>query len=131
MCRYELRIHRRCFFFNDTATTEIYTVSLHDALPILSCCEACLYLHGASSAVQSHFDVVVHGRKGMLMMHECKRILNNEVAGTGLWEAQLSTANHEGGGEALQIFGGPEVPADEGAAGDAQESDEERDMEGA
>src|SRR3712207_7617948 len=25
----------RCFFFNDTATTEIYTLSLHDALPIL------------------------------------------------------------------------------------------------
>src|SRR2546430_10764607 len=27
-CSYEL------FFFNDTATTEIYTLSLHDALPI-------------------------------------------------------------------------------------------------
>src|SRR2546427_5359926 len=25
------------FFFNDTATTEIYTLSLHDALPIFSC----------------------------------------------------------------------------------------------
>src|SRR4029434_3094719 len=25
---------RRAFFFNDTATTEIYTLSLHDALPI-------------------------------------------------------------------------------------------------
>src|SRR5438094_5426087 len=25
---------RFCFFFNDTATTEIYTLSLHDALPI-------------------------------------------------------------------------------------------------
>src|SRR5256885_13282662 len=28
--------HGDCFFFNDTATTEIYTLSLHDALPI--CC---------------------------------------------------------------------------------------------
>src|ERR1035438_3921055 len=36
------RAHPRCrprtsivfFFFNDTATTEIYTLSLHDALPI-------------------------------------------------------------------------------------------------
>src|SRR5438477_4956160 len=29
--------HRSClFFFNDTATTEIYTLSLHDALPILA-----------------------------------------------------------------------------------------------
>src|SRR2546421_1385662 len=27
------------FFFNDTATTEIYTLSLHDALPIL--CRFC------------------------------------------------------------------------------------------
>src|SRR2546427_12529690 len=25
------------FFFNDTATTEIYTLSLHDALPICTC----------------------------------------------------------------------------------------------
>src|SRR3712207_7545381 len=25
------------FFFNDTATTEIYTLSLHDALPIYDC----------------------------------------------------------------------------------------------
>src|SRR5260370_4584584 len=31
-----LGAHRSlCFFFNDTATTEIYTLSLHDALPIL------------------------------------------------------------------------------------------------
>src|SRR6266487_6821429 len=30
------------FFFNDTATTEIYTLSLHDALPIWTapCCPA-------------------------------------------------------------------------------------------
>src|SRR3712207_7716347 len=26
------------FFFNDTATTEIYTLSLHDALPIFTLC---------------------------------------------------------------------------------------------
>src|SRR5574342_1255617 len=31
-----MSLHPRCllFFFNDTATTEIYTLSLHDALPI-------------------------------------------------------------------------------------------------
>src|SRR3712207_8104417 len=28
------------FFFNDTATTEIYTLSLHDALPIFARAEA-------------------------------------------------------------------------------------------
>src|SRR5690348_17772201 len=30
-------IARAAFFFNDTATTEIYTLSLHDALPISRC----------------------------------------------------------------------------------------------
>src|SRR6266446_7772237 len=30
----QLRIFFMFFFFNDTATTEIYTLSLHDALPI-------------------------------------------------------------------------------------------------
>src|SRR3712207_9362061 len=30
-CQYTISIF---FFFNDTATTEIYTLSLHDALPI-------------------------------------------------------------------------------------------------
>src|SRR5256885_14564185 len=29
--------HLIFFFFNDTATTEIYTLSLHDALPIFEC----------------------------------------------------------------------------------------------
>src|SRR5258707_12972588 len=31
------------FFFNDTATTEIYTLSLHDALPILAVTGAFLF----------------------------------------------------------------------------------------
>ena len=30
------------FFFNDTATTEIYTLSLHDALPISFGCQLAL-----------------------------------------------------------------------------------------
>src|SRR2546430_13209432 len=39
-CFIDFLLHRRItcfffFFFNDTATTEIYTLSLHDALPIL------------------------------------------------------------------------------------------------
>src|SRR6266566_4466996 len=36
LCCLHLRVLGLClFFFNDTATTEIYTLSLHDALPIL------------------------------------------------------------------------------------------------
>src|SRR2546422_3578662 len=34
------------FFFNDTATTEIYTLSLHDALPILAGCQRLPHLGG-------------------------------------------------------------------------------------
>src|SRR6266480_3327072 len=37
------------FFFNDTATTEIYTLSLHDALPI-SCGFAGLWIYVATHA---------------------------------------------------------------------------------
>src|SRR5574343_2019279 len=59
------------FFFNDTATTEIYTLSLHDALPILPCFWKYLatMLCGAlaanafrseehTSELQSHHDIV-------------------------------------------------------------------------
>src|SRR5438270_13214454 len=35
------------FFFNDPATTEIYTLSLHDALPILALAQ----LHGEDAAL--------------------------------------------------------------------------------
>src|SRR3712207_9000979 len=43
-------------FFNDTATTEIYTLSLHDALPILSEVESA---HGDAGAVAA--DAVRRG----------------------------------------------------------------------
>src|SRR6266540_7022524 len=61
------------FFFNDPATTEIYTLSLHDALPIWRLYRALLGrppdkegLHGCMSArseehtseLQSHHDLV-------------------------------------------------------------------------
>src|SRR4029077_21297063 len=57
------------FFFNDTATTEIYTLSLHDALPI-SFSPNFLALHGGAhpwhslrseehtSELQSHLNLV-------------------------------------------------------------------------
>ena len=42
-----------CFFFNDTATTEIYTLSLHDALPI---CQ--------SKRITGHYVFLgIHGKK--------------------------------------------------------------------
>src|SRR3712207_8397109 len=41
------------FFFNDTATTEIYTLSLHDALPIFS------------THTRTHADVALRGPRGV------------------------------------------------------------------
>src|SRR5256885_5438370 len=38
------------FFFNDTATTEIYTLSLHDALPISEFGEVWVHRKGATRA---------------------------------------------------------------------------------
>src|SRR6266576_7082762 len=61
------------FFFNDTATTEIYTLSLHDALPICvsildltsfscySCLRSQVYTHRSeehTSELQSRRDIV-------------------------------------------------------------------------
>src|SRR6266705_6840732 len=59
-----------CFFFNDTATTEIYTLSLHDALPICgsrscrrstaraSCCACSTRSEEHTSELQSPYDLV-------------------------------------------------------------------------
>src|SRR3712207_6954233 len=48
------------FFFNDTATTEIYTLSLHDALPIFAAqrLREGLGLHDARDGQRVHRDRV-------------------------------------------------------------------------
>src|SRR2546425_8108634 len=43
------------FFFNDTATTEIYTLSLHDALPICLRCPS-----ARPSSMRSHHPAMLH-----------------------------------------------------------------------
>src|SRR5260370_39112594 len=56
------------FFFNDTATTEIYTLSLHDALPISvptgigGCSPAILKQVGCSSGMSPIFPQVDRSR---------------------------------------------------------------------
>src|SRR3712207_6916464 len=50
------------FFFNDTATTEIYTLSLHDALPISLTCIAAIYMGssiGTMFSTVNPFSVVI------------------------------------------------------------------------
>src|SRR3989337_2516572 len=47
-----ISISRFLFFFNDTATTEIYTLSLHDALPIYGLFHRLSFLGGGPDAVR-------------------------------------------------------------------------------
>ena len=93
----------------------------------ISCCEACLYLQTGSSAVQSHPDVVIHGRKGLFMMHECKRILNNEVAGEGLWQTDLSKCAENAGTDCLEVQAEP--PEDSGSTDSKESSEGEQDAQ--
>src|SRR2546427_12079368 len=44
------------FFFNDTATTEIYTLSLHDALPIWGIPRGYRHMHGFGSHTYSFIN---------------------------------------------------------------------------
>src|SRR5438034_2087640 len=72
MLRADKLPRRYLFFFNDTATTEIYTLSLHDALPISRSCAmlgknwwlqtavsiCCTRSEEHTSELQSHSDLV-------------------------------------------------------------------------
>src|SRR5690349_23737002 len=57
------------FFFNDTATTEIYTLSLHDALPILHLLDE-VELHGAGTEDAQHLVRVDRTRDELLRSEE-------------------------------------------------------------
>src|SRR5256885_16795482 len=52
------------FFFNDTATTEIYTLSLHDALPIFERA-ATLLAHGDAPSLE---HIAEHNRGSSLII---------------------------------------------------------------
>src|SRR5437764_3879941 len=69
------------FFFNDTATTEIYTLSLHDALPIYELPEA--LLRGEKAAwdafVRRYGGLVVAAVRGVAMVQPEVEDLTQEV----------------------------------------------------
>src|SRR3712207_7471599 len=48
------------FFFNDTATTEIYTLSLHDALPICTTTDRSLTVPPSADPPAGSVQVVCH-----------------------------------------------------------------------
>src|SRR5260370_33379165 len=51
------------FFFNDTATTEIYTLSLHDALPISACLRQLPHAAGGRHAQPGHGHLPEHAAR--------------------------------------------------------------------
>src|SRR6266571_6722458 len=53
------------FFFNDTATTEIYTLSLHDALPIAPRCAPPPLRHGRRRSAFAHGGVRQDSHRGV------------------------------------------------------------------
>src|SRR5260370_34059110 len=79
------------FFFNDTATTEIYTLSLHDALPI--------YTH--SGFVEVRFRDERHGIKPPVMSRVFDPFFTTrkpeENFGLGLFKARGDLARMKGG----------------------------------
>ena len=74
----------------------------------ISCCEAALYLQTGGTSVVTHDCATLHARRGLFMMHECKRILNKQVPGAGLWHASLASGRDR---DTVLEFrgGGPQV----------------------
>src|SRR2546430_10483829 len=64
------------FFFNDTATTEIYTLSLHDALPIY----AAYYLKKAAVPVGTITWTTTKKREDLSLREACNKIIHARSA---------------------------------------------------
>ena len=59
-----------CFFFNDTATTEIYTLSLHDALPIYGKLNCHLTQRSGDIALGIPFNLAAYSLLTQIIAHE-------------------------------------------------------------
>src|SRR3712207_9538562 len=57
------------FFFNDTATTEIYTLSLHDALPI----------YAAVCVTQGILELLDRRELRGVLAHELSHVYNRDI----------------------------------------------------
>src|ERR1039458_974343 len=66
-------LHRFFFFFNDTATTEIYTLSLHDALPIYSRCLRPGAMNRPPSSSRARYSLPSPASRDIGIAHSCTR----------------------------------------------------------
>src|SRR5467141_4534639 len=82
------------FFFNDTATTEIYTLSLHDALPIYS-----TYISGGTVILTVILDIVLIPRYGI-----SGAAVASSIVYTTATIASVSIFRHESGAGLLETL---------------------------
>src|SRR5476651_529704 len=102
------------FFFNDTATTEIYTLSLHDALPISPACAA---IRGNHAALIAHEQNDVRDRKStrlnsshanisyaVFCLKKKKNPVDNDVASGGRLSGTEITVSGKSGTYVIFFF---------------------------
>src|SRR5437899_4478907 len=86
-------------FFHDTATTEIYTLSLHDALPISRCDRsgsAPSPPHSPSGGMPARARrSEEHTSELQSLRHlVCRLLLEKKTAATAIWARSSSSATH-------------------------------------
>src|SRR5260370_7724951 len=82
------------FFFNDTATTEIYTLSLHDALPILKDPQQLVFIRATLPKGGTHGDFPY-------ATFEALRDRNNSFSGMFAWDGSRVNAVLDGQAELI------------------------------
>src|SRR3989442_3539693 len=98
------------FFFNDTATTEIYTLSLHDALPIYHQRHAVVSLPGPPAAAQDEIGATsegtlwrtVRGRIRRLALRPDEQLCGRpgrEESADAVWLLARPSLGHPAGGD--------------------------------
>src|SRR3712207_7124098 len=87
-------LHNTVFFFNDTATTEIYTLSLHDALPIS-------YVQRFRTLAAQGNDIVGEARLVDAMLPRGSRVLD---AGCGPGDRKSTRLNSSHANISYAVF---------------------------